>query len=108
MVESTGGASRIVVAETGNRRTNISDEDLTQCIKDLASWFQTNAASHYEQTIAPRANAAAADQVGSVLAEFASAGTGHLALSLQKFNGGMQYLDTYVGISVDEINTIGN
>ena len=44
MVEASG-ASRIVVAETGNKRTNITDADVTQCIRDLASWFQANAAA---------------------------------------------------------------
>ena len=28
-------------------------------------------------------------------------------LSLQKFNGGMQYTDTYIGLSLDEINAVG-
>ena len=31
----------------------------------------------------------------------------HLALSLQKFNGGLQYLDTFVGLSIEEINETG-
>ena len=49
MVEASSGgaAGRIVVAETGNKRRNISDEDLAQCVKDLASWMQENAAAHF-------------------------------------------------------------
>ena len=97
--------SRIVVAETGNRRTGITEQDVTQCIKDLASWLQTNAAAHYNGVMAPRENGDA-NTINDVLSEFSAAQT-HLALSLQKFNGGMQYLDTYVGIPVEEIDTVG-
>ena len=97
--------SRIVVAETGNKRTGITEEDVTQCIKDLASWLQTNAAAHYNSAMAPRENGDA-NMISSVLTEFSAAQT-HLALSLHKFDGGMQYLDTYIGISIEEINSIG-
>ena len=37
MVEAA--PKKIQVAEMGNKRKEISDEDVTQCIKDLASWF---------------------------------------------------------------------
>ena len=60
MVEATGG-SRIVVAETGNKRTNITEQDTVQCIKDLAGWLESNAASHYTEQMVPKANGATAD-----------------------------------------------
>ena len=103
MVEATGG-SRIVVAETGNKRTNMTEQDTIQCIKDLAGWLETNAAAHYTAQMVPKANSATADQVGAMLTEF-GAQTSHLAFSLQKYNGGLQYLDTFVGLTLDEINT---
>ena len=54
----------------------------------------------------PKANGASADQVGAVLAEF-GAQASHLGFSLQKYNGGVQYLDTFVGLTVDEISALG-
>ena len=58
MVEAV---SQIIVAETGNKRTNITDEDVTQCMKDLGTWFETNASAHYTAKMAPTANGATAD-----------------------------------------------
>ena len=106
MVEASG-ASRIVVAEMGNKRTNITEQDTVQCIKDLAGWLETNAASHYTAQMVPKANGAAAEQVTGVLTEF-GAQASHLAFSLQKYNGGLQYLDTFVGLTIDEINGLGS
>ena len=109
MVEaSTGGPGQIVVAEMGNKRKNISDEDLAQCIKDIASWLQEKASAHYESRMAPTANGASAEKVNAVLATFSAQSCQHLALSLQKFNGGLQYQDNFIGLSVDEINAVGD
>ena len=55
MVEAIGPA-KIAVAESGNRRQGISDEDIEQCIKDIAEWLQTNASKHYNERMAPVAN----------------------------------------------------
>ena len=100
-------APRIVVAETGNKRQNISDEDLVQCIKDVVAWLQENAPAHYTAKIEGAANTATADQVTALLSEFDAGACSHLAISLQKFNGGIQYEDSFVGLSVDEINAVG-
>ena len=54
----------------------------------------------------PKANGATAEQVTGILTEF-GAQASHLAFSLQKYNGGLQYLDTFVGVTVDEINELG-
>ena len=94
------------MAETGNKRTNITDEDVTQCIKDLSTWFQTNALAHYEAKMAQTANVATADEVNACLNEF-GASQSHLVVSLQKFNGGMHYTDTYIGLGLNEIKQIG-
>ena len=34
-------SSKIVVAETGNKRTDLSNEDVNQAITDIAQWFNT-------------------------------------------------------------------
>ena len=72
----------------------------------MAGWLETNAASHYNEQMVPKANGATAEQVTGVLTEF-GAQASHLAFSLQKYNGGLQYLDTFVGLTVDEINGLG-
>ena len=102
MVEaSTGGPGQIVVAETGNKRSHISDEDLAQCVKDIASWLQEKASAHYQAKMASAANAASADQVNAVLGAFSAESCGHLSLSLQKFNGGLHYQDNFIGLNID-------
>ena len=70
MVEAGGSAGQIVVAETGNKRQNISDEDLAQCVKDLAAWMEANAAAHYSSRMAGTANQASAEQVDELLRGF--------------------------------------
>ena len=106
MVEASG-ASKIQVAETGNKRQAISDEDVLQTIKDVAVWLQTNAAAHYESQMAPKANQVSEDQTNALLSGFQASQAKHLGMSLQKFNGGMQYEDTFIGLSVDEITAVG-
>ena len=103
MVEAA--PKKIQVAEMGNKRKEISDEDVTQCIKDLASWFQSNGADHHSSKMAPAANAASEAQVDEVLAVFGA--SPHLRLSLQKFNGGIHYMDTFIGLSVEQIRATG-
>ena len=103
MVEAGGAAGQIVVAEMGNKRRNISDEDIAQCVKDLATWMETNAADFYQSKMVPVANAASEDQVTAVLGNFNAAGCSHLKISLQKFNGGLHYQDNFIGLNLDEI-----
>ena len=100
MVESTT-SGRVVVAETGNKRRNISDEDLAQCVKDIASWLQEKASDHFNQNMAGTANTATADDVSAMLSAFSASSCTHLALSLQKFNGGLHYKDNYIGLPLD-------
>jgi sensor c-di-GMP phosphodiesterase-like protein len=35
-------ASKIQVAETGNKRTAVTDDDVSQAINDLGTWLKTN------------------------------------------------------------------
>ena len=52
MVEAAAG--QIVVAETGNRRQEITDADVTQCIKDIAQWLKEKAPGHHAEKMEPR------------------------------------------------------
>ena len=56
--------------------------------------------------MAQTANVATADEVNACLNEF-GASQSHLVVSLQKFNGGMHYTDTYVGLGLNEIKQVG-
>ena len=101
MVEASGG-SKIVVAESGNKRKTITPEDAQQCIKDLSGWFQTNATDYFNSKLKDCQGAPAAD-VAKTLDEF-GAGTCLLGVALQKYNGNLQYQDTFVGLTLSEIS----
>ena len=73
----------------------------------MAAWFQTNAPAHYETKMAPVKDQATQGQTEALLAAFSAGNAKHLGMSLQKFNGGMQYEDTFVGIYIDEITSEG-
>ena len=103
MESSTG--SRIVVAESGNKRQTITAEDVEQCIKDIAGWYETKAQSYYSNKL-QSCSGAPGEEVLAILAEF-NAVDCHLGVQLRKYNGGFQYLDTYVGLTVDEIRKHG-
>ena len=105
MVESSTG-SKIVVAESGNKRKTISAEDVQQCIKDIAGWFQNNAAGYYSAKL-EGCTGANADEIRRILGEF-NAVENHLGVTLLKYNGALQYLDTYVGLTLEEISELGN
>lgn len=36
-------SSKITVAETGNKRSTLTNEDVSQAIVDIAQWFKTKA-----------------------------------------------------------------
>ena len=42
MVEATA-EKKITVSEEGNRRKNITSDDVKQTLNDLTEWFKTNA-----------------------------------------------------------------
>ena len=86
-------SSKIVVAETGNKRTDLSNEDVNQAITDIAQWFNTKQPKYFEANM-KQGGANKADLAG--LPE-------HLQLLLLKFNGGLHFLETFKGISISEI-----
>lgn len=87
-------ASKITVAETGNKRNALSNEDVSQAIVDIAQWFKTKAPKYFEAKMKAGAES-------SALAAFTA--PEHLKILLSKFNGGMHFQDTFVGLSIDEI-----
>ena len=97
---------RMQVAETGNKRQGISAEDVSQCLKDLSEWFKSNAPAYYESKI-KAASPVAADEVKSVL-EGLGVGGSHLAVSLKAQNGGLQYMNTMIGLTLDQIKTLSS
>lgn len=88
-------ASKIQVAETGNKRHGVlSKEDVQQACNDIAEWFKTNAKSYFDANFTKggvEASAEVADE--------------HLKILLSKFNGGMHFLDTFRGLSLAEIKS---
>ena len=88
-------ASKIEVAESGNKRTTISDDDVRQALTDIGSWMQSNAAKHFEAHLKVQAS-------GDDLAVIAWA-PAHLKLLLSKFNGGCPFQDLVKGMSCSDI-----
>ena len=102
----TSSGNTITVGDIGgNKRTSVSDEDVLQCIKDLANWFKTHASPYYASSLEPQTTGASAEEVKSVLGDL-GAGESHLGTSLMKFNGGLQYEDTFMGLKLYQIKEI--
>ena len=104
MVESTS-AAKIVVAESGNKRKTIGDEDVEQCVKDMTGWFQSKAADYYKNNL-ENTKGATSDEIKNVLLEFNATGI-QLGIALLKYNGKLQYQDTFIGLTVAEISELG-
>lgn len=88
-------ASKIEVAESGNKRTNISDDDVRQALTDIGGWMQNKAAKHFETHMKAQASS---DDLAAI--EWAPA---HLKILLGKFNGGCPFQDLIRGMSCGEI-----
>merc|ERR1711957_753146 len=88
-------ASKITVAELGNKRMEITIEDVNQAVTDLGQWFENKNKSYFEANMK---NGGASD------ADIKAVGAPEqLAAVLKKFNGGMHFMDTFKGLSVAEI-----
>ena len=44
-------SSKIQVAESGNKRTTISEEDIRQALNDIKNYFKENHSEYYEKTL---------------------------------------------------------
>jgi hypothetical protein len=99
MVQSE--AKKIEVADVfgSNKRANISEDDVKQCLNDLSEFFKEKASSMWEQRMKDKkgseSDVAALDSHGASVA--------FLKKSLLEINGGMQYLDCFIGMNVQEI-----
>ena len=51
MVETGTSSKPITVAEDGNKRKIISNEDVVQATNDLAEWFKANCNNMYESQL---------------------------------------------------------
>ena len=94
------------VAETGNKRKGQTGDDVTQCLKDLSSWFKEKASSYHSSKLEPAAGKATADDVSGVLGALGLPAGSFLGLSVQTYNGGLQYLNTMIGVPLDQIKTL--
>ena len=45
------GANKVMVAEVGNKRKNVSKEDLVQAVNDIKNWFLENHADVHGSVI---------------------------------------------------------
>jgi hypothetical protein len=72
--------SKIQVAETGNKRSTLSNADVNQAILDISQWFKTNATEYYTQHMSN--GGASSEKVASIGAP------DHLKILLEKFDGG--------------------
>ena len=89
------GSSKISVAETGNKRAVLSNEDINQALNDISQWFKSNDKEYFDNYLSK--GGASADEIKATNAPE------HVQLLLLKFNGGMQFMDTFRGLSVSEI-----
>ena len=90
MVESQSG-NKVLVAEMGNKRQGISDEDVLQAINDLSTWLSSKGYGNLKE--------------GEKTGESTKLHK-HLHLLLSKHNGGMQFEETYVGLSLEDIMAV--
>lgn len=84
------------MAEPGNRRTELTLADVNQAISDLGSWFESKANAYFSANMK---NGGASD------AQMPPNCPEHLQALLKKYNGGMHFMDTYKGLSADEIKS---
>ena len=75
--------SKIQVAETGNKRSSVSQADINQAILDIEQWFKTNVPDYYNENL--KKGGAQADKIQQLGAPE------HLNILLSKHDGGMQF-----------------
>jgi hypothetical protein len=84
-------SSKITVAETGNKRAAITDEDVAQAINDLSQWLKTNVPEYAAANLKEGTDASGLSTHK------------HLQILLSKHNGGIHFEDTYQGLSLQQI-----
>ena len=97
---------KLVVDEGGNKRTEIAAEDIKQAITDITQWLKDNAASYYSTSLEGNKGNSEVD-VTNVLKQFGAEGSDSLKIILQKYNGGFHFLETFKGLTLDEMAKVG-
>ena len=97
-------SSKIVVSEKGNRRTQTSADDVRQALNDITQYFRTNAQSYFDSFLKDN-KGNSETSVQETLAKF-KAEKSHIAISLEKYDGGLHYLDSYVGLKLSELRAV--
>ena len=98
-MEST--TSKIVVAERGNKRADISLEDIYQALNDITEHFKNNAGPYYDEHLKEN-KGNKAEAVKEALDKF-GASKSFIAASLERYDGGLHYLDTFVGVPIKDL-----
>lgn len=97
---------KLVVDEGGNKRTEISADDIKQALTDISQWLSTNAQAYYSKNLEGN-KGNSEEEVEKVLKNFGAENSQGLKIALQKFNGGFHYLDTYKGLTLTNIMSTG-
>ena len=96
------------MAESGNKRTEISEDDVRQAIGDIKNWFEQNHSEYFEANLKKGTPSVAVDKEGATkfLEQFPHSKTGDNTLSilLELCPVNFQFLDTFRLHQLADIN----
>ena len=96
-----------MVAETGNKRKEVSQEDLVQAVNDIKNWFDQNHAGHYQKDAASVAGSE--ENAKSFLSQYLShAGSVSLLVILSTCPEKFQLLDTYKLMNLGQMSMVSH
>ena len=104
-MEST--QNKIQVAESGNKRTVISEDDVRQAVNDIKNWFQENHPDYFGKTLKDKPSVAGnPDGVKQFLSQHPHSQSPDIALAviLELCPEGFQFLDTFRLHKLGDIN----
>ncbi|CDW76788.1 UNKNOWN [Stylonychia lemnae] len=101
-MESTP-TKKFTVDEGGNKRQEISVDDIKQALNDINQWFKYNASSYYTTQLEDN-KGNQEPEVDSIMKKHGADGCSALKALLLRFRGGFQLLDTYKTLTLDDIN----
>ena len=106
MVESI--KAKFTVDEGGNKRSNISAEDIDQTLNDLNEWFKANAPKYHKERLEV-ARPASETEINKLASRdnFTSQNMIAVKSLYSRVNGGMQLQDTFQTLSTEEIAVTG-
>lgn len=70
MVDSSSPQRKFIVDEGGNKRQQISEDDVRQATNDIVEWFKTNAGTYYSKNLEKGSGAPAQGDVIDTLKLF--------------------------------------